>query len=580
MQAISLHLGLNAVSAEHYGGTYPLSGCHNDARDMAAIARAAGYAPMLLLDGEASATALLVALNGAAQTLTAGDALLLTYAGHGAQVPDTSGDEADGKDETWVLYDRMLLDDELYAAFARFTNGVRVLLISDSCHSGTVARKMQYASLVREGPLAADYAATTQRFRTPDESNFGERVWRQHAASYDTVVRGTPRYARELVRAAVIQIGGCQDDQLAADGPANGLFTSKLKAIWAAGAFRGDYKGFARAIGSAMPLTQTPNYLAFGNGLAEFEKQRPFTNSASTTIFKPPVEGCFPMNMNMQTQGDGNWPEVRAELERRFHGWRPPAAVSNTSAAAGDDLSFVSSPLGSVLHFGNGSNGASHDSRAVSGPPITRAFWWGFHIECSSQGLRDFLSVADPINAIAKAIGPMTGPAAPFVLAAAAFIAASLQLLRNLDRGNGVYISMSWFAPGVFIPTTVPGRGLAQTALRAPGEPYEQAGVPWRRTYGGGLFGIRLEEDIYWNLPDGTVREKVIIHQNPPNFGNIYFNHWLSDDLAVGHFRLHVGVAAFQGGAVELRMMIRDAEGRRSTAAVTPGPRVLSAAEL
>ncbi|MFP2910208.1 hypothetical protein ACLESD_35250 [Pyxidicoccus sp. 3LFB2] len=63
--------------------------------------------------------------------------------------------------------------------------------------------------------------------------------------------------------------------------------------------------------------------------------------------------------------------------------------------------------------------------------------------------------MAEPVNAIAAAIGPVTGPAAPFILASAGFIAGALRLLKNLDRGRGVYISMSWFAPGVFIPTTV-----------------------------------------------------------------------------------------------------------------------------
>lgn len=38
---------------------------------------------------------------------------------------------------------------------------------------------------------------------------------------------------------------------------------------------------------------------------------------------------------------------------------------------------------------------------------------------------------------------------------AAVFIAGALRLLRELDQGRGVYISMSWFAAGAFVPTTV-----------------------------------------------------------------------------------------------------------------------------
>src|SRR5437764_491798 len=92
----SIYLGLNAVDPNHYGGKYPLAGCQNDARDMAALARAAGFAPTVLLDSDATATRLLESLDSAARRLEAGDALLLTYSGHGAQVPDESGDEEDG----------------------------------------------------------------------------------------------------------------------------------------------------------------------------------------------------------------------------------------------------------------------------------------------------------------------------------------------------------------------------------------------------------------------------------------------------------------------------------------------------
>ena len=37
----------------------------------------------------------------------------------------------------------------------------------------------------------------------------------------------------------------------------------------------------------------------------------------------------------------------------------------------------------------------------------------------------------------------------------APFVVATATLLRALDRGRGVYISMSWFAPGAFVPTSV-----------------------------------------------------------------------------------------------------------------------------
>ena len=81
-------------------------------------------------------------LRDAARKLKAGDLFFLSYSGHGGQVPDVSGDEPDKQDETWCLHDGQLIDDELYLELSRFQKGVRILVLSDSCHSGTVTREM------------------------------------------------------------------------------------------------------------------------------------------------------------------------------------------------------------------------------------------------------------------------------------------------------------------------------------------------------------------------------------------------------------------------------------------------------
>ncbi|MCY1080721.1 caspase family protein [Archangium lansingense] len=585
---ISLHLGLNAVDSTHYGSPLLLGGCHNDALDMRAIAHATGFRSRVFLDAEATAPSVLAAINDAARELRAGDTFLITYAGHGAQVPDVSGDEADALDETWVLFDRMLLDDELYAALAAFSGGVRVLFISDSCHSGSIAREAVYRELAEASPLASQYAGTTSVFRTPSEPGFGQRVWSQHAGQYRMLTRGTPPNPRELVRAAVIQLSGCQDDQLSADGEGNGLFTSKLKDVWSGGQFRGSHRAFWQRIGQAMPPTQSPGYLTYGGGVSDFEKERPFTVSTTTPVAdKTTTGGCM---MSTQESGEEMMPEVLAELKRRFPALDLPGAESGVHPAGNGGGSFVGGPTEAPRQA------SSAAQRAVTGAPIVRTQWWGLQIEISHEDLLRFTSAADPASAFVAAIGPMTGPAAPYMMAASFFVAAATQLLRSLDRGNGVTLVMSWFAPGAFVPITTPGgRGLATRGL---GEPYEQAGEPWVRNYSGWFSGIRLEEDIYWNLPVGTVRESVIVHTNPPGFGNVYFNGWLSDDASVGHFRLHVGVAPFQGGRVEVRMMVRNADGSRSVSTasgsrpgstangsrpgstVVPGPRPLTSEEL
>src|SRR5215212_10639420 len=140
-RALSIHIGLNAVSPAHYEGwSGELTACEFDAKDMAAVAKAAGMKPTVLLTKNATRQKVLTAIRAAAKQLKSGDLLFLTYSGHGGQIPDVTGEEDDKLDETWCLYDGELIDDEVYLELSRFAAGVRVLVLSDSCHSGTVTR--------------------------------------------------------------------------------------------------------------------------------------------------------------------------------------------------------------------------------------------------------------------------------------------------------------------------------------------------------------------------------------------------------------------------------------------------------
>lgn len=158
-RAMSLHIGVNRVDPARYGGwNGALTGCENDARTMTAIAAAEGFTTRQLFTAQATTANVLGAIRDVAAQLGTGDLFLLTYAGHGGQVPDTGSDEeSDRQDETWVLFDRQLLDDEINLALADFRPGVHVVTVSDSCHSGTVTRSLQ-------DPMQEDFAELKRSF--------------------------------------------------------------------------------------------------------------------------------------------------------------------------------------------------------------------------------------------------------------------------------------------------------------------------------------------------------------------------------------------------------------------------------
>jgi hypothetical protein len=279
-KGISLHVGVNRVDPGHYAGWLgALNACEADATSVEAIARSTGFATRVLLTAEATRARVGDAIRDAAARLAAGDIFLVSYAGHGGQVPDASGDEPDAADETWCLYDGELIDDELHQFWRAFAPGVRVLVISDSCHSGTVTR-------MARGQLDLDAAAAqlrtlgieapVYRFMPPAVAL---RTYRANQPFYDELAKRVPGEHGEPA-ATVRLLSGCQDDQTSADGPFNGLFTGTLLRVWNDGAFAGDYGQFHAQIVKRMPPSQRPNHYVIGPRSPAYDRQRPFTVEA------------------------------------------------------------------------------------------------------------------------------------------------------------------------------------------------------------------------------------------------------------------------------------------------------------
>jgi metacaspase-1 len=287
----SLHLGLNSVDPKHYEGwSGELNACENDASDMAAIAKAGQYTKStLLLSRDATSTRFISEMMKLARTLKSGDFLLLTYSGHGGQIPDADGDEDDKMDETWCLFDRQLIDDEMYRLLGKFAPGVRILVLSDSCHSGTITRERIRATGLSQDELvhhiarsAAEGMRDHQQIDAEVRSRLApikviEDTYNKHKDLYLALQSASAGAEKTPPKAGVILISGCMDGQLSLDGTANGLFTGILKSVWNSGKFEGGYRLFQQTIVGHMPSTQTPNLFLVGTVAPAFVNQRPFT---------------------------------------------------------------------------------------------------------------------------------------------------------------------------------------------------------------------------------------------------------------------------------------------------------------
>ncbi len=289
-KALSLHIGLNAVSPAAYGGwSGELAACEFDAKDMAAIAKSQGMKSTVLLTKQGTRASMLAAMRKAAKQLKQGDLFFLTYSGHGGQVPDVTGEEIDKQDETWCLYDGQLIDDELYFELSRFAEGVRILVLSDSCHSGTVTRAVP-------SPIDRTKVAGRSKMMPPAVAI---RTYREHQAFYNKLQHDVAKAAGKTATAdpdsvlaqlavsprltaiakkfnpSVILISGCQDNQTSMDGDHNGAFTEQVLKAWNHGNYRGNYAKFHAAVKAGLPASQSPNLFTLG-AAARFLRQQPF----------------------------------------------------------------------------------------------------------------------------------------------------------------------------------------------------------------------------------------------------------------------------------------------------------------
>jgi hypothetical protein len=207
------------VGINEYESVNQLSGCVNDIIDTKAqVLAKEGFDPantVTLLDEQATRANILAALEKLVADTKPGDFLYFHYSGHGAQIPDTNGDEKeDGQDEIIcpvnchfegdAIVDS-IVDDEIQSLFGKLPAGAGLFMVSDSCHSGSIDQGMLRRSrgitlpkgIKNKTPLRADAA--------------GMATFRSRVAS-----------------AKYTGLTGCQDDQTSADAFINNRWNGAL----------------------------------------------------------------------------------------------------------------------------------------------------------------------------------------------------------------------------------------------------------------------------------------------------------------------------------------------------------------
>jgi len=240
--------GLTATSPD---GDHPCPGCDVDARTLAADAESEGVTAVTGINSACTWAKVKATCMAMADGLGRGDMLVIGLSGHGTQLPDDNGDEADGIDEGLCLYasditqeidvvrdDRVL--SELLLPLWRKHPGLDIMLITDTCFSQGNFRAL-WRYVTRADPRQLELFGKSELDRI-------------------TAVDG-----------GLIQIAMCREDQYSYGDATGGTGTQKLLAVR-----RGDIgrKAAYRAMLPLIDTEQNPQWVEFGTVSEMFRKGR------------------------------------------------------------------------------------------------------------------------------------------------------------------------------------------------------------------------------------------------------------------------------------------------------------------
>ena len=215
------------------GSANDLLGCVNDAMDWSSLLQEFGFETSRLLDSQATRQNIKDALENLVLSARDGDVVVFSYSGHGTQSIDFGGDEGDLFDEALYVYDGKIVDDELRAIIDKIDPRATLVVISDSCFSGSVTR------LIPEN--------TRPRFVPPDGFSEGRSI-RQRFLLPEA---GMPE----------ILISGCTDREYSYDAEIDGRYNGAMSAM-AIRAIRQNravtYNDFYASLRGSLPSSEYP----------------------------------------------------------------------------------------------------------------------------------------------------------------------------------------------------------------------------------------------------------------------------------------------------------------------------------
>jgi len=269
MKAVSLHIGINVVDKKFYGSNVPeLEMCEFDMLRTLDLMKELGYeVNRPLVNSDATIDNILSSILELGNLAGKGGTLLISYSGHGAPLDSSEGtvDDDEAEDQAWVTYDGFLVDDRINECFSQLPEGLRVILISDSCFSGSISR----------------FAKPGLRAKSIDKRQVKAILNRNNLTVQDLKMKGPI----PVPKASIILLSASTDKQFAFEDDKGGLYTSAMLKTF--GELKStnrtsvNYEEFQRIILDKIKGSQQPQIVFTGTVNMSFRNEFPFTFGSS-----------------------------------------------------------------------------------------------------------------------------------------------------------------------------------------------------------------------------------------------------------------------------------------------------------
>ncbi len=207
-----------------------LRGCVNDVTNLkAALLKHFSFQEKnikILTDLKATKKAMQDGITRLLKGAKRGDVLLIHYSGHGSNVPDDNGDEADSRDEilcpTNLDWKDPLTDDWLRTAFDKVPADVNLTVIMDCCHSGTNTRVL----VSRDAPIIERFLPCPLDLLAVES---GRRLTGEVKGKRATLEERAKR-KKDIIDVNIpeVLVTGCRDTQTSADAHIGGSYNGAL----------------------------------------------------------------------------------------------------------------------------------------------------------------------------------------------------------------------------------------------------------------------------------------------------------------------------------------------------------------